>query len=154
MATELQEALLDEEQDDILDEYLSFVSDTLRFAVSARYVTEIITSFSITILPQVPKYVKGIFNLRGQVLPIVDARTRMRQKESNEDEPGKCVIVLNNKDGEVAIGFLVDGVSHVVNIGDEEILPPPANNRQELVSGIAHVDGDDYLILDCDMLLE
>ena len=153
MSTELQQDIFDEEQEEVLDEYLSFVSDDLRFAVSARYVTEIITSYSITILPQVPDYVKGIFNLRGQVLPIIDARVRMRQAP-NAEEDGKCVIVLNTKEGEVAIGFLVDGVSHVVNISDEEILPPPANSRQELVSGIAHIDNDDYLILNCDKLLE
>jgi len=154
MSTELQEMVLVEEQETILDEYLAFLSDELRFAVSAKYVTEIITSFFTTVLPRVPSYVRGIFNLRGQVIPIVDARIRMRQSPGSEDDLGKCVIVLNNSAGEVAIGLLVDGVSHVVNIKEEDILVPPANNKQELVSGIVHIGKDDYLILDCEKLLE
>ena len=153
MSSELSGTVLVEEQDTILDEYLSFISDDLRFAVSAKYVTEIIKSFTVTILPRVPSYIKGIFNLRGQVIPIVDARARMRQSPGGDGDAGKCVIVLNNESGEVAIGFLVDGVSHVVNISDDEILPPPANNRQELVNGIAHIEGSDYLILDCAKLI-
>jgi len=154
MATELQEIVSIDEQEATLDEYLAFISDDLRFAVSAKYVTEIITSFFATVLPKVPPYVKGIFNLRGQVIPIVDARIRMRQSPGNNDDEGKCVIVLNNSVGEVAIGLLVDGVSHVVNIKDEDILIPPANNKQELVNGIVHIGIDDYLILDCEKLLE
>jgi len=154
MATELQETILEEEQEAVLEEYLAFLSDDLRFAVSAKYVTEIITSFFTTVLPRVPSYVKGIFNLRGQVIPIVDARIRMRQTPDDSGDEGKCVIVLNNDAGEVAIGLLVDGVSHVVNIKEEDILVPPANNRQELVNGIVHIGRDDYLILDCEKLLE
>ena len=154
MATELHDTDLFERQEMILDEYLAFISDGLRFAISARYVTEIITSFFITVLPGVPGFIKGIFNLRGQVIPIVDARIRMRQSPNNGDEPGRCVIVLNSAAGEVAIGLLVDGVSHVINIRDEEILVPPANNRQELVSGIVHIGEDDYMIMDFEKLLE
>lgn len=153
MSTELENTLIAEENEsDILDEYLAFISDGLNFAVSAKFVTEIITNHIITVLPRVPEYVKGLFNLRGQVIPIIDARLRMRQTPDEEtDASSKCVIVIECS--EVSIGLLVDGVSHVVNIDDKDILPPPANNRQELVNGIVHIESEDYLILDCEKLV-
>ena len=141
----------EEISDTTLDDYLAFVSDGLNFAVSAKYVTEIITNFIITPLPRVPDYIRGIFNLRGQVMPIIDARLRMRQRPDDGTEQNKCVIVIICED--VSIGLLVDGVSHVVNIKTDDILPPLASNRQELVNGIVHINSEDYLVLDCERLV-
>ncbi|MCL2088585.1 MAG: chemotaxis protein CheW [Oscillospiraceae bacterium] len=134
-----------------MQEYLVFISDELRYVVSAANVIEIITNLSITHMPKVPDYIKGIINLRGQVIPIIDIRLRMYRSPVEYDEEC-CIIVINMND--VFVGLLVEKVSHVVNIDEENISQPPANKKQELVSGIVNLDNDVYLILDCEKLIQ
>ena len=67
--------------DEISQKYLMFLSDGLDFAVKASYVMEIITNHDITTLPMVPDFIKGIINLRGQIIPIIDIRTKMGKME-------------------------------------------------------------------------
>ena len=134
-----------------LSEFLAFVSDGLDFAISTKYVTEIITNYQITLLPRVPSHIRGIINLRGQIIPVIDTRIRLRQNPS-ENRGEVCIIIINID--EVLMGLLVDNVSHVLNVSRNEILPPPVNNRQELVTGIVHVADASYLVIDCEKLPE
>lgn len=131
--------------------YLTFLSDGLCFGVNVEYVIEIITNHKITILPMVPNFIKGIINLRGQVIPILDIRLRMN-KPSIESTDQTCIIVLNIDS--IMIGISVDSVSQVVDIDESQISPPTANNRQELVSGmISLANGKVVLLLDCQLLI-
>lgn len=75
------------------ERYLTFCSDGLTLGVSTHYVTEIITDHSITSLPIVPDYVRGIINLRGQIVPIIDIRLRMG-KPMIDYTSTTCIIVL------------------------------------------------------------
>ena len=130
--------------------YLIFVIDNLRLGVDAEYVVEILSSYSATALPMVPEYIRGIFNMRGQIIPILDIRLRLG-KPSNE---GSGLLVVLNYDNN-QVGVLVDAVDQMIEIPNEAILPMPSNSTQKLVSGICTIpDGSGtMLVLDCDQLL-
>lgn len=129
--------------------FLIFVTDDLKLGVDAGFVVEIITNHVITYLPMVPSYVKGIINLRGQIIPILDVRERLG-KPSKEDS----LVVVLNIDG-TQIGILVDSVDQMVDVPRESILPVPARSAQKLVSGMCTLPGgtDTMMVLDCAQLL-
>lgn len=137
----------EQNDDDIINrKYLTFTSDGLHFGLNASYVIEIITSHSITHLPMVPNYVKGIINLRGQIIPIIDIRLKMNKPEIEYTEKS-CIIVID-VDG-IAAGILVDSISNVLDINYEEISAPPKNNEQDLVNGIISLPEAVVMMLDC-----
>jgi len=131
--------------------YLTFVSNGLGFAICSDYVIEIINEHFITHLPRVPDYIKGIINLRGQIIPIMDARLRMGHPAA-EVTKETCIIVISVNEN--SIGLFVDKVLHMIDIPDGAISEPPVNNNQEFVNGITHVNDVVYLILDCELLLK
>ena len=131
--------------------YLTFVSNGLGFAISSDCVIEIINEHFITRLPRVPDYIKGIINLRGQIIPIMDARLRMGHPAA-ELTKETCIIVISVND--VSIGLFVDKVLHMIDLTENDISAPPVNNNQEFVSGITHLNDVVYLILDCALLLK
>jgi len=152
ITTELDDMEISNElQEENSKKYLTFLADGLIFGVKVDYVTEIITNHSITLLPMLPDYLKGIINLRGQIIPILDIRLRMNKLENTTNETS-CVIVLNIDS--IYIGILVDMVSQVTDINEDKISPPPANNKQELINGILSLpDGTVLLLLDCNLLV-
>ncbi|MDE7221257.1 MAG: chemotaxis protein CheW [Oscillospiraceae bacterium] len=130
------------------DKYLICISDGLLYGIDAEQVETIITDHTITRLPRVPHYVRGIINLRGQIIPIIDIRLRLGKPQADED----CIIVVNI--GSDCMGILVDGVDKMVDIRQDSILPMPTQNPQKLISGMCSLpDGGTLLILDCGLLL-
>lgn len=131
--------------------YLAFVSDGLNFAIDADSVIEIINGHAITHLPKTPDFIKGIINLRGQIIPIMDMRQRMNRTQV---EYGKeaCIIVILVEN--VSIGLLVESVSQMLDICESQICAPPLSTNQDMVNGIARVNETVYLILDCLLLLD
>ncbi len=128
--------------------YLLFQSGGLLFGVVADYVVEIITNHTVTHLPLVPDYVKGIINLRGQIIPIVDIRLLLGQSDENAD----CIIIL--KIDEMMVGILVDTVQRMIDLDQQKILPSPSSERRKLVSGMCSLpDGQTMLAFDCAQLL-
>ena len=134
------------------ERFLTFSSDGLNIGVSTNYVIEIITNHAITMVPLVPDYVKGIINLRGQIIPIIDIRLRMG-KPSIEYTNTTCIIVLNINS--VYIGIIVDAVQQVIDIDQSKISPVPVENQQELISGmISSSERSVILFLDCEQLVQ
>lgn len=130
------------------DKYLIFASDDLLYGIDADQVVEIITNHTITYLPRVPGYVRGIINLRGQLIPILDIRMRLGKMPGDK----YCVVVVN-VDGD-QIGILVDGVEKMVDVPKEDILPMPTQNSEKMISGMCSlVDGGTMLVLDCGLLI-
>ena len=130
------------------DKYLICVSDSLLYGIVAEQVVEIITDHTITYLPRVPHYVRGIINLRGQIIPIIDIRLRLGKPQAEES----CIIVVNI--GSDCMGILVDGVDKMVDVSRDSILPMPTQNPQKLISGMCSLpDGATMLVLDCSLLL-
>jgi len=129
--------------------YLIFFSDDLRLGVVAENVLEIINNHSITCLPMVPSFIRGIINLRGQIIPIVDIRVRLG-KPYRED----CLVIVLNVGG-TQLGILVDAVDQMIDIPKSSVHPMPAHSTQLLVSGMCSLpDGSGtMMVLDCDQLM-
>ena len=132
----------------VTEKYLIFSSDSLMYGIKAEQVKDIITDYTITYVPHVPNYVKGVINLRGQIVPIVDIRLRLGKPDQNNF----CGIVVD-VDGSM-VGILVDMVEQMVDVPLDSILPVPTSNGQAMVSGMCTLpDGNTMLELDCELLL-
>ncbi len=130
------------------EKYLIFSSDGLMYGIKAEQVKDIITDYTITYLPRVPDYVRGVINLRGQIIPVVDIRLRLGKPEQNNF----CGIVVD-VDGSM-VGILVDMVEQMVDVPLDSILPVPTSTTQAMVSGMCTLhDGNTMLELDCGLLL-
>ena len=120
--------------------------------MSTSYVIEIINDHSITALPIVPQYVKGIINLRGSILPVIDIRLLM-DKEAEEYTSKTCIIVLNIDS--VSIGIIVDRGRQVIDIDLSEGQPIPLSNRQKLCNGMITLDsGEVAMSFDAEALVQ
>ena len=130
------------------EKYLIFSSDGLMYGIKAEQVNDIITDYAITYVPHVPNYVKGVINLRGQIIPMVDIRLRLGKLPKDNF----CGIVVD-VDGNM-VGILVDMVEQMVDVPLDSILPVPTSNGQAMVSGMCTLpDGNTMLELDCELLL-
>ena len=147
-ATEQPDDYTDQIPEIQTDKYLIFSSDGLMYGIKAGQVKDIITDYAITYLPQVPSYVKGVINLRGQIIPIIDIRLRLGKMPQDNF----CGIVVD-VDGNM-VGILVDMVEQMVDVPLDAILPVPISNGQAMVSGMCTLpDGNTMLELDCELLL-
>jgi len=141
------------EEDTLKGRYLTFYIGNESYGIEVRYVTEIIGMQAITEIPELPEYVKGIINLRGKIIPVMDVRLRFR-KESKEYNDRTCIIVIDIRD--ISIGLIVDTVSEVITIPEQDIVEPPKMNKNfsnRYVKNIGKVGNDVKLLLDCEKLL-
>ena len=158
MAEELMDEFFEEEEkveeieSNDAERCLTFESGGLVMYMSTSYVIEIINDHSITALPMVPHYVKGIINLRGSILPLIDIRLLM-DREAEEYTSKTCIIVLNIDS--VAIGIIVDRVRQVIDIDLSEVQPIPLRNRQKLCNGMITLDsGEVAMSFDAEALVQ
>ena len=130
--------------------YLIFITDNLRLGVNAEYVVEIMNTHTATYLPMMPDYIRGIYNMRGQIIPIMDIRRRLGKLPAQAEN----LLVVLNYNG-TQLGILVDSVEVMLDIPNASILPIPSQNAQKLVSGMCTLpDGSGtMLVLDCDQLI-
>lgn len=141
-----------EEEDAQKDKFLTFSLGSEMYGIEIRYVTEIIGIQAITEVPELPEYVRGIMNLRGKIIPVMDVRLRFR-KPFREYGDRTCVIVVDVR--ELSVGMVVDSVSEVLSIPSSEIVPPPETGKaaNRYVQGIGRCGTAVTLLLDCDKLL-
>ncbi|MCI8559351.1 MAG: chemotaxis protein CheW [Lachnospiraceae bacterium] len=138
------------EADIPMERYLTFRSDGTTMGVSTNYVIEILTDQSITELPMVPDYIKGIINMRGQIVPIIDIRARMGKFADCTDK--SCIIVLEIDS--TYVGIWVDGVEQVLDIDQTQISPIPVEDQQGLVDGMISLSSQEVLLfLNCQELI-
>ena len=135
--------------------YMTFKSVNEYFGLKIEYVSEIIQFQTITAIPETEDYIKGLINLRGKVIPVIDVRLRFKQ-EPFEYNDRTCIIVINVKS--TMVGLIVEKIAEVVEIKEENILPPPTIGRmdkgqQKYVYGIGKVGDAVKLLLDPDKLL-
>lgn len=139
------------EADVSTERYLTFRADGITLGVSTENVIEIITDHSITELPMVPDFIKGIINLRGQIVPIIDIRLRMG-KSMSEYTDTTCVIVFDIDT--VNIGIIVDSVEQVLDIDKSQISPIPVEDQQGLTNGMISLSSQEVLLfLNCEELI-
>lgn len=149
----LIEDTIEIEEDTQKDRFLTFSIGKETYGLEIKYVTEIIGIQPITEIPELPEYVKGIINLRGKIIPVIDVRLRFK-KELKEYSDRTCVIVVDIND--ISIGLIVDSVAEVLTIPEQDIVEPPKmdkgfNNRY--IKNIGKVGNNVKLLLDCEKLL-
>lgn len=147
------EELAEMEDDNIDDMYLVFRIANEQYAVEIVCVTEIIGLQKIIEVPDVPHYVKGVINLRGQVIPVMDVRLRF--KLPNQQYSDRTVIIVLEVDG-IQTGLVVDGVSEVIEVRPEDIKPPPqwqGRDTTGVIKGMAKQDEQVNILLDIEKLL-
>lgn len=144
--------VIDQEEDTLKGKYLIFSMGNELYGMEIRYITEIIGIQPITVVPGMPEYIKGITNLRGKIIPIMDARLRFK-KPVKEYDDRTCVIVIETDD--ISIGLIVDGVAEVLALSDDDIAPPPdiSKSIHKYVMGIGKTGDSVKLLLDCQKLL-
>ncbi len=130
--------------------FLSFKLGEEVFAVHVNEVLNILEMTKITSIPKAPKYLKGVINLRGLVLPIVDARLKFNMDEQ-EYTTNTCIIVMDlDVKGELMhVGFIVDQVLEVLELDDSQVEPAPSlgtNYKAEFITGMAKI-GDGFVML-------
>lgn len=154
MAEELKEELL--EDDAQKGKFMTFQTGKEYFGISISYVNEIIAMQPITAIPEVENYIKGLINLRGKIIPVVDVRVRFKM-DPIEYTDRTCIIVIDVKS--TVIGLIVEKIAEVDTILDDDIVPPPSLGRREnehskYVYGLARTGNSVKLLLDPEKLIK
>lgn len=136
------------------DQFLTFRLDSQEYGVSALKVQEIKRWDKVTPIPNSPHYVRGVLNLRGLIVPIIDLRLFFNLKEI-EYTPITAIIVMNL--GGSLAGVVVDSVSDVINVNAEQKRAAPeyeGQKNREFIMGLAQTDGKLLILLDMDRMIK
>jgi purine-binding chemotaxis protein CheW len=142
-----------DDEDTQKDKYLTFQLAREHYGIEIYYVTEIIGIQTITELPEMPDFIRGVINLRGRVIPVMDVRARFKLPDRDYDER-TCIIVVEIKD--TSVGLVVDEVREVMDIPEESVEPPPKATGKEnsnFLKGVGKVENDVKIILNVSQLL-
>ena len=134
--------------------YLSFKLDEEVFAINVSKVLNILEMKPITRVPKSPEYLKGVINLKGTVLPVVDLRIKLGLPENNITVDTNIIVLNIEKEGEtIMLGILIDAVREVLEFKSDEISPSPAigtKYNSGFIKGMWRVDENFIMILDID----
>ncbi len=140
------------------NKYVTFKSGNEYFGLKIEYVNEIIVYQEITEIPESDDYIKGLINLRGKIIPVIDVRIRFKQ-EPMEYTDRTCIIIVNVND--IVVGLIVEKIAEVVEIKEEDILPPPSiviggedKIQNKYFYGIGKVGDSVKLLVDPDRILK
>jgi len=137
--------------------YLTFSLESEEYGIGILKVKEIIGMLPITSVPRTPEFVKGVINLRGKVIPVIDLRSKFDMKSiSYNDRTCIIVVEIDAAESTVLIGIVVDTVSEVLNIKEDEIEETPAFGTKldtRYILGMAKQDGGVKILLNIDKVL-
>jgi purine-binding chemotaxis protein CheW len=150
-AYDLDDDLFDDE-DTQKDKYLTFRIASEDYGIAIANVTEIIGIQSITEIPEMADYIKGVINLRGKVIPVMDIRLRFKLPPREYDER-TCIVVVEI-DG-TSVGLVVDTVNEVADIPEEQVEPAPKSKREggSYIQGIGKIGQEVKILLDINRIL-
>ncbi|MDH3392414.1 MAG: chemotaxis protein CheW [Desulfobulbaceae bacterium] len=149
---DIEDDLYDDE-DTQKDKYLTFHLAGEEYGLDIAFVTEIIGIQKITEVPDMPDFVKGVINLRGKVIPVMDVRIRFHLSERSYDER-TCIVVVDING--TAVGLVVDQVSEVADIPEKDVEPPPQTTQgstSRYLKGMGKVNDEVRILLNVDKLL-
>ncbi len=137
--------------------FLTFLMANEKYGLEILKVREIMGMMAVTSIPTTPAFIRGVINLRGKVIPVVDLRLKFGI-EAKEDTQRTCIIVvhLTHTAQQMTMGIIVDEVSDVLDIDRDQIEPPPsfgANVRTDFILGMGKVDQKVMTMLDIDRVL-
>lgn len=148
---EAEEKTLVDSEDTLTGRFLTFSMDDETYGIEIRYVTEIIGLQAITEMPEMPEYIRGIVNLRGRIISVMDVRTRFG-KDNRDYDDRTCIIVIDYQGA--PIGLIVDSVAEVVTIAEEDTSEPPSLSATGgFIRNIGKVNGSVILLVDCGKLI-
>lgn len=139
-------------------QYLTFLLSGEMFAIAILNIKEIIEYGSLTEVPMMPSFIRGVINLRGSVVPVVDLSARFGRPKT-EVSRRTCIVIIEvqgSDESKLDIGVMVDSVSEVLEIPRSEIEPPPAFGakiRVDFIQGMGKVAGKFVIILNADRVL-
>jgi len=139
------------------EKYLTFSMADEEYGIGILKIKEIIGMMPITTVPQTPEFVKGVINLRGKVIPVIDLRLRFGMEPIDYTER-TCIIVVEIEGSAetVQIGIVVDAVSEVLNVNQEDVEETPtfgAKLNTDYILGMAKMEGGVKILLDIDRVL-
>lgn len=142
---------------EVIKQYLTFNIGHEHYGLELSQTREIIEYSGITEVPLMPNFLRGVINLRGEVVPVIDLAVRLGRKPI-EVQKRTCIIVveLENNDQNHVLGLLADAVSEVIEMDDENIEDAPsfgANIRADFIQGIANRDDEFIVLLDANSAL-
>jgi len=147
MSVENDEMLKDE--DTQKGKYMTFKSGEECYGIAINYVNEIVGLTKITEVPETVDYIRGLINLRGKIIPVIDVRMRFK-KEPVPYNDRTCVIVITVD--KTVVGLIVDTIAEVTTIDDADIVPPPSvvnsSGTARFVYGIGKVGDEVKLLID------
>lgn len=135
--------------------YLTFSLADEDYGIGILRIKEIIGMMPVTSVPRTPEYVKGVINLRGKVIPVIDLRVRFKMEKTDYTDR-TCIIVVEVGAMEMIIGIVVDAVSEVLNIKKEDIEETPTfgtDLNTDYILGMAKMEGGVKILLDIDTVL-
>jgi purine-binding chemotaxis protein CheW len=138
-------------------QYLTFTLGDEMFAIGILSIREIIEYGHLTEVPMTPPFIRGVINLRGAVVPVVDLAVRFG-RQARENTKRTCIVIIEveSEKGRQEMGIVVDAVSEVLEIPAGDIEPPPqfgANIRIDFISGMGKVNGTFVVLLDVNRVL-
>jgi purine-binding chemotaxis protein CheW len=151
----LNAAMLEGLRDD--HQYLTFMLGAEIFAINILRIKEIIEYGNLTIVPKMPSFIRGVINLRGAVVPVIDLAARFDKPEATISRK-TCIVILEVEHAEAqqVIGVMVDAVNEVLEIASDQIEPVPsfgAKIRTDFIDGMGKVDQKFVIILNVNQVL-
>jgi purine-binding chemotaxis protein CheW len=138
---------------DVSGKYLTFVLGNEEYGIAILKVQEIIGMMSVTVVPRTPHFIRGVINLRGKIIPVVDLRTKFGMPQA-EQTPETCIIVVRTR--ELEIGVVVDKVCEVLDVNAADVDDAPNLGLEvntDYLLGICKADGRPRLLLDIEKAL-
>ncbi len=137
------------------ESYITFLMNDEHYAITVAKVTELLEMVPITKVPRVPDFMRGVINLRGEVVPIIDSRLKFALPPS-PDTIDTCIVVMHiDIEGrDVKVGVIVDSVSEVIEIEETDIMPLPSlgnYGRSESIIGVIKMADQITMVLDVDI---
>jgi purine-binding chemotaxis protein CheW len=138
-------------------QYLTFLLEKEMFALGILAIREIIEYHELTLVPMMPAWIRGVINLRGAVVPVIDLAARFNRVPQGVTKR-TCIVIaeVQNETDRQVVGVVVDAVSQVLAISDADIEPPPpfgARIRADFIEGLAKVEGKFVIVLNVNHVL-
>lgn len=133
-------------------QFVSFNLDGEKFGVDILSVREIVRMQPITRLPNVPDFIEGVINLRGEIIPVINLRRQLGMPPKESDEKSRIMVI---ELGDKKVGLIVDTVYRVLKVDEDKVEPPPEAVKLDSrhIAGIAKLNGDFMVILDLEGLI-
>lgn len=137
--------------------FLSFILDSETYCLEIIRVKELLGLTSITAIPQTPDFIKGVINLRGQIIPIIDLRLKFGLPFLKYDKRTSVIVIELDFDGElILMGIVVDSITEVIGVEDENIKKIPYINakiKSDFIKGVANTEDGIIILLDISKVL-